>query len=78
MRRYRTINHDIIFGDWWTCKNYKAKGPLLNKRNCTHFTENKAEEEFDDSGHEHNKRNKDNNDENAEKKFDEDNNETDD
>eukprot|EP00972_Heterocapsa_arctica_P085007 12526800-Heterocapsa_arctica.AAC.1 len=75
MERYRTRNHDIIFEDWWTCKNCKAKGPPLNKRNCTHFVENKPEEDPDDSGHGHNKRNKDNDDEKAEKKYDEDNNE---
>eukprot|EP00972_Heterocapsa_arctica_P012629 1856561-Heterocapsa_arctica.AAC.1 len=50
MERYRKINHDIIFEDWWACKNCKAKGPTLNKRNCTQFTENKSNDDLDDSG----------------------------
>eukprot|EP00972_Heterocapsa_arctica_P031859 4693962-Heterocapsa_arctica.AAC.1 len=38
MRRYRETNHDIIFEDWWTCKNCKAKGPHFNKRKCIQFS----------------------------------------
>eukprot|EP00972_Heterocapsa_arctica_P058563 8638072-Heterocapsa_arctica.AAC.1 len=63
MEIFRNINHDIIFEEWWTCKNCKAKGPLLNKRNCTRFIENNPEEDLDDSGHVHKRRTKDNNDE---------------
>eukprot|EP00972_Heterocapsa_arctica_P053170 7829382-Heterocapsa_arctica.AAC.1 len=69
METYRHINHDIIFEDWWTCKNCKAKRPLLNRRNCTQFIENKPEEDLDDSGHEHQRRKKDNNDEKVEKRM---------
>eukprot|EP00972_Heterocapsa_arctica_P020163 2976308-Heterocapsa_arctica.AAC.1 len=77
MERYRNRNHDIIFVDWWTCENCKAKGPLLNKSICTHFIDNKPEYALDDSGHEHKRRNKDNNNEKVEKKDDEDNKEPD-
>eukprot|EP00972_Heterocapsa_arctica_P028367 4170441-Heterocapsa_arctica.AAC.1 len=65
MERYRTRNHDIIFEDWWTCKNCKAKGPLLNESSCTHFIGKKLEDDLDDSGHEHKRRNRDTNDDNA-------------
>eukprot|EP00972_Heterocapsa_arctica_P010376 1525438-Heterocapsa_arctica.AAC.1 len=35
--RYREKNHDIIFEDWWTCENGKAKGPQLNNIKCTKY-----------------------------------------
>eukprot|EP00972_Heterocapsa_arctica_P031580 4650939-Heterocapsa_arctica.AAC.1 len=78
MERYRNINHDIFFEDWWACENCKANGPFLNKRNCTHFVENKPGDHLDDSGHEHKQITKDDKDENVEKQNDEDNNESED
>eukprot|EP00972_Heterocapsa_arctica_P045462 6710637-Heterocapsa_arctica.AAC.1 len=36
MKRYTKRNHAIVFCyDWWACKNRHAKGPELNKNNCT-------------------------------------------
>eukprot|EP00972_Heterocapsa_arctica_P052519 7725954-Heterocapsa_arctica.AAC.1 len=78
MKRYRTRNHDVIFDDWWACRNCKAKGPLLNKRNCAHFNDQKIDEDPDDSEHKHNKRKTDNEEENADKKNEEDDEEPDD
>eukprot|EP00972_Heterocapsa_arctica_P078435 11566051-Heterocapsa_arctica.AAC.1 len=62
MQRHRANNHDIIFEDWWTCKNCKAKGPQLNKRTCTHFISDKKRTGTyeDEDGHGHNIQNKDN------------------
>eukprot|EP00972_Heterocapsa_arctica_P024657 3636920-Heterocapsa_arctica.AAC.1 len=60
LKRYRTRDHDVIFDDWWVCRNCKAKGPLLNKRNCTHFNVQKADEDPDDSEQKHDNRKKDN------------------
>eukprot|EP00972_Heterocapsa_arctica_P033232 4889302-Heterocapsa_arctica.AAC.1 len=73
MKRYRTRNHDISFDDWWACRNCKAKGPLLNNRNCTHINEKKMHEDPDDSEHKHNKRTKEHEEDNADKKNEEDN-----
>eukprot|EP00972_Heterocapsa_arctica_P094151 13884601-Heterocapsa_arctica.AAC.1 len=56
MKRYRKRNHEIVFDDWWACKNCHAKGPELNKRSCINPRHNKAEEDDDDSGHRHNRR----------------------
>eukprot|EP00972_Heterocapsa_arctica_P005581 824486-Heterocapsa_arctica.AAC.1 len=78
MKRYRTRNHDIIFDDWWACINCKAKGPLLNKINCTHFNAQKINEDPDDSEHKHNKRKTDKEEDNADKKNEEDDEEPDD
>eukprot|EP00972_Heterocapsa_arctica_P100537 14822925-Heterocapsa_arctica.AAC.1 len=78
MKRYRTRNHDIIFDDWWACRICKAKGPLLSKTNCTHFNEQKIDEDPDDSEHKHNKRKSDNEEDNADKKNEEDEEEPDD
>eukprot|EP00972_Heterocapsa_arctica_P084638 12466599-Heterocapsa_arctica.AAC.2 len=54
MQRYRRRNLDIVFDDWWACKNCQAKGPELNKRSCANPRHNHAEEDDDDSGHRHN------------------------
>eukprot|EP00972_Heterocapsa_arctica_P054596 8042506-Heterocapsa_arctica.AAC.1 len=78
MKRYTTWNHDIIFVDWWACRNCNAKGPLLNKRNCTHFNEQNIDEDPDDSEHKHTKRNKHKEEEHADKKNEEDNEDPDD
>eukprot|EP00972_Heterocapsa_arctica_P061111 9009652-Heterocapsa_arctica.AAC.1 len=78
MKRYRTRNHDIILDDWWACRNCKAKGPLLNKRNCTHFNEQKIDEDPDDSERKHKRRIPYNEEENADKKHEEDNEDPDD
>eukprot|EP00972_Heterocapsa_arctica_P077640 11451453-Heterocapsa_arctica.AAC.1 len=78
MKRYRTRNHDIIVDDWWACRNCKAKDPLLNKRNCTHFNEQQKDEDPDDSERKHKKRKKDNEEENTDKKDEEDNKDPDD
>eukprot|EP00972_Heterocapsa_arctica_P045727 6747635-Heterocapsa_arctica.AAC.1 len=55
MRRYREHNHDIIFEDWWTCNNSKAKGSQFNKRQCTTYSANNKRtgsyEEDDDHDH---------------------------
>eukprot|EP00972_Heterocapsa_arctica_P087827 12951069-Heterocapsa_arctica.AAC.1 len=53
MQRYRRINHDIIFDDWWACQNCLAKGPALNKRNCINPMHNHVGTEDDDDRHRH-------------------------
>eukprot|EP00972_Heterocapsa_arctica_P096732 14271472-Heterocapsa_arctica.AAC.1 len=56
MKRYIKKNHDIIFDEWWACKNCIAKGPELNKRSCVNPRHNHTEEDDDDSGHRHKRR----------------------
>eukprot|EP00972_Heterocapsa_arctica_P068978 10193795-Heterocapsa_arctica.AAC.1 len=56
MQRYRRINHDITFDDWWACQNCLAKGPALNKRNCINPTHNHVGAEDDDDRHRHKRR----------------------
>eukprot|EP00972_Heterocapsa_arctica_P064909 9581553-Heterocapsa_arctica.AAC.1 len=56
MKRYRNNNHDVIFDEWWACKNCLATGPELNKKNCINPRHNHAEEDDDDDGHGYNRR----------------------
>eukprot|EP00972_Heterocapsa_arctica_P018883 2790572-Heterocapsa_arctica.AAC.1 len=53
MKRYRNINHDIMFDDWWACKNCLAKGPELNKRNWINPTQNHVAVDDEDDRHRH-------------------------
>eukprot|EP00972_Heterocapsa_arctica_P056056 8268235-Heterocapsa_arctica.AAC.1 len=50
-------NHAIIFDEWWACLNCLAKGPQLNKRNCTNPTHKHVEADDDDDLHRHKIRN---------------------
>eukprot|EP00972_Heterocapsa_arctica_P030849 4539155-Heterocapsa_arctica.AAC.1 len=34
MKKYLEKEHEVIFDDWWACKQCKAKGPAMNKKNC--------------------------------------------
>eukprot|EP00972_Heterocapsa_arctica_P091107 13443515-Heterocapsa_arctica.AAC.1 len=57
MKRYRHINHDIIFDEWWACENCLAKGPELNTRSCINPGHNGTYEYDDDDRHRHKRRN---------------------
>eukprot|EP00972_Heterocapsa_arctica_P023009 3384082-Heterocapsa_arctica.AAC.1 len=59
MRIYRENNHDIMFEDWRTCNNFKAKGPQQNERTCTQYRANKQRTvlDDDDDDHDHKRRN---------------------
>eukprot|EP00972_Heterocapsa_arctica_P017850 2637038-Heterocapsa_arctica.AAC.1 len=59
MKRYRKRNHELVFDEWWACKNCHATGPELNKNNCINHRHKHAEEYDDDSGHRHKIRNTD-------------------
>eukprot|EP00972_Heterocapsa_arctica_P016012 2360988-Heterocapsa_arctica.AAC.1 len=56
MKRYRNINQETIFDEWWSCNNCHAKGPELNKRSCIKRSHTHAEEDDDDSGRRHTRR----------------------
>eukprot|EP00972_Heterocapsa_arctica_P056008 8260031-Heterocapsa_arctica.AAC.1 len=55
-KRYIHTNHDIIFDEWWACKNCLAKGPELNTINCINPRHNRTEEDDDDDRHRHTRR----------------------
>eukprot|EP00972_Heterocapsa_arctica_P073293 10823578-Heterocapsa_arctica.AAC.1 len=53
MRIYRDKNYDIIFEDWWTCTNCKAKGPQFNNIKHTEHSANNHITGSDDEDDEH-------------------------
>eukprot|EP00972_Heterocapsa_arctica_P058829 8670668-Heterocapsa_arctica.AAC.1 len=53
MERYIRRKHNAIFDGWWSGKGCNARGPGLNKRDCTNPIDNQEEETKDEDEHGH-------------------------